>query len=280
MPTLRYTLCDVFTDRPLSGNALAVFTDAASLDPDTMQAVAREMNLSESVFLLPPESGGHFRLRIFTPRREVPFAGHPTLGAALLIGRSVALGRLVLETGRGPIEVRIERGGDTPAFGWMSQPIPTILPLASAGELLSALGLARSTLPIELYDNGIRHALVGAEDSRLVAQLTPDLGRLASLPVETTCVFAAGDGTWKARVFAPAFGIAEDPATGSAAGPLGWHLVRHERAAYDAELVIEQGAEIARPSKLYVRVRGHAEVAHEIEVGGQAIVIGRGELRL
>jgi trans-2,3-dihydro-3-hydroxyanthranilate isomerase len=279
MPTLRYTLCDVFTDRPLTGNALAVFSDAARLDPDTMQSVAREMNLSESVFLLPPGGGGHFRLRIFTPRREVPFAGHPTLGAALVIGRSVQLERLVLETGRGPIEVRIERNADQP-FGWMSQPIPTIAPLESARELLAALGLEKAMLPIELYDNGIRHALVAVEESALVERLTPDLGRLASLPVDAVSVFAGGDASYKTRVFAPAFGIAEDPATGSAAGPLGLHLVRHGRARYDTELIIEQGAEILRPSRLHVRVRGDGGEAERIEVGGQVVVIGRGELRL
>ncbi len=279
MRVLRYTLCDVFTDRPLTGNALAVFTEAGGLEPDRMQALARELNLSESVFLLPARPGAHFRLRIFTPRREVPFAGHPILGAALVIGRSVQLERLVLETGRGLVEVRIEREGDRPFRGWMSQPIPTITPFQPARPLLEALGLAEALLPIELYDNGIRHALVAVREPAQVARLAPDLGQLAALPVEATSVFAGGGGAWKTRVFAPIFGIGDDPATGSAAGPLGLHLVRHGLVLRETELAIDQGAEIGRPSRLLVCVHGDSD-AVQIEVGGQVVVLGRGELRL
>jgi trans-2,3-dihydro-3-hydroxyanthranilate isomerase len=280
MRTLRYSLCDVFTDRPLTGNALAVFTDPSGLEDGTLLALAREMNLSETAFLLPPKQGGHFQLRIFTPRQEVPFAGHPTLGAALVVGRSVQLERLTLETGRGLVTVRIERHAEVPVFGWMTQPQPTITRFDEQAALLEALGLTRAVLPIELYDNGIRHALVAVESAARVEKLVPDLSKLSLLGVDCTSVFAGQGQNWKTRVFAPRFGIPEDPATGSAAGPLGLHLVRHHLVAPGTELILEQGAEIQRPSRLWVRVVGNAEEAREIEVGGQAVVIARGELRL
>ncbi|HEY5960689.1 MAG TPA: PhzF family phenazine biosynthesis protein [Polyangiaceae bacterium] len=280
MNTYRYTLCDVFTDQPLTGNALAVFTNAAAMSPATMQAVAREMNLSETVFVLPPQTGGHFRIRIFTPRREVPFAGHPTLGAALVIGHSAQLDTLLLETGKGHVPVAIEREAATPVFGWMTQPKPTVGAFEPAGELLSALALERSLLPIEVYDNGVRHVLVAADTKERVARLSPDLGRLASLPFDCVSVFNAAGASVKTRVFAPAVGVNEDPATGSAAGPLGWHLLRHGLAESEQALDIEQGAEIARPSRLRVRVKGSANQAESIEVGGQVVVVGRGQLKL
>jgi trans-2,3-dihydro-3-hydroxyanthranilate isomerase len=280
MRALRYTLCDVFTDRPLTGNALAVFTNAGGLDDATLQALAREMNLSETVFVLPPQQGGHFRLRIFTPRREIPFAGHPTLGAALVVGRSVQLEQLLLETGRGLVPVRIEHQAELPVFGWMTQPLPTVTACEHPASLLDALGLTRAVLPIQVYDNGIRHALVAVESATLVEKLAPDLLRLSLLPVDCTSVFAGQGQAWKTRAFAPQLGIAEDPATGSAAGPLGLHLVRHGVVALGTELMLDQGTEIQRPSRLWVRVLGDGEQAQAVEVGGQAVVVGRGELKL
>jgi trans-2,3-dihydro-3-hydroxyanthranilate isomerase len=280
MPICRYTLCDVFTDRPLTGNALAVFTNAGQLPTETMQSVAREMNLSETVFVLPPQSGGHFRLRIFTPRREVPFAGHPTLGAALVIGQSVQLDCLLLETGMGQVPVAIEREAATPVFGWMKQPNPTVARVEEPTALLSALGLERSVMPIESYNNGVAHVMVAVESAERVSQLAPDLNRVAELPFDCVSVFHATGASAKTRVFAPAAGVAEDPATGSAAGPLGWHLLRHGRLEAGQVLEIQQGVEIARPAALRVRVQGDRARVESIEVGGHAVVIGRGELKI
>src|SRR3989440_1748255 len=156
MPTLRYVVADVFTDRPLAGNQLAVFTDGRGVDDATMQALAREMNVSETVFVLPPSDGGHARIRIFTPVAELPFAGHPVLGSAFVLGAPLQLGEIRLETGAGIVPVTLEREGARIVFGWMQQPIPEFEPFAQAEELQELLGV-RSQLPVELYRLGPGH---------------------------------------------------------------------------------------------------------------------------
>jgi len=277
----RYVLCDVFTDTPLAGNQLAVFTDGRGLDDETMQSIARELKLSESTFVFPSEQGGHAKVRIFTPATELPFAGHPTLGTAFVLAAPLQLLEIRLETGMGIVPVRLEREGDRIVFGRMEQPVPTVEPYAQEAELLSALGLERSELPVERYDNGAQHVYValGTEDE--VARLRPDLNRLAALEgvVGTNC-FAGADGRWKTRMFAPASGVPEDPATGSAAGPLALHLARHGRIAFGDEIEITQGIEIDRPSTLYARADGSADNVERVEVGGSAVVIARGELQV
>src|SRR5919204_440096 len=132
MPELRYVVADVFTDTPLTGNQLAVFTDGRDVDDDTMQKLAKEMNFSETVFVLPAEAGGHARIRIFTPALELPFAGHPVLGSAFVLAAPLQLGEIRLETGSGIVPVTLERDGARIAFGWMSQPIPDWEPFAEA----------------------------------------------------------------------------------------------------------------------------------------------------
>jgi trans-2,3-dihydro-3-hydroxyanthranilate isomerase len=279
--TLRYVVADVFTDRPLEGNQLAVFTDAREIPEELMQPLAREINFSETVFVLPAESDGHARIRIFTPTSELPFAGHPTLGSAFVLGQPMQLEEIRLETGAGVVPVRLEREGPRIVFGRMEQPIPTVEVYADEADLLSALGVERSELPVEVYDNGARHVYVtlGSEDE--VAGVRPDLGRLGELPGVLGVNTIAGSGTkWKTRMFAPGGGVAEDPATGSAAGPLAVHLARHGRIGFGEELEISQGAEIGRPSKLFARVDGSAEQLERVEVGGSAVVVARGEFRL
>ena len=281
--TLRYVLCDVFTDRPLQGNALAVFTDARAIadDPATMQALARELNLSETTFVLPAQKGGHARARIFTPTVELPFAGHPTLGTAYVLSAPLQMPLIRLELAAGIVPVRFESAGQTASFGWMSQPLPTVAPFAEAEAALGALGLHSSTLPIEIYDNGVRHVFIGVDSPAALAALKPDLVALARLDAGGFAVFApTGSVTWDLRVFCPAEGIAEDPATGSAAGPLGLHLVRHGRAQPGAELVFAQGARIDRPSSLFVRVEGPGARPVAIEVGGHVVSVARGEFVL
>jgi trans-2,3-dihydro-3-hydroxyanthranilate isomerase len=281
MPTLRYVIADVFTDRPLEGNQLGVFTDARGVDGELMQRLARELNFSETVFVLPAEGDGHARIRIFTPTIEVPFAGHPTLGTAFVLAAPMQLEEIRLETGRGVVPVRLEREGGRISFGRMRQPLPTVEPFAEEAKLLAALGVERSELPVELYDNGIQHVYVALSSEEDVASLRPDLGRLSDLPavIGINC-FAGAGARWKTRMFAPGDGVPEDPATGSAAGPLALHLARHGRIAFGDEIEVSQGAEIGRPSMLYARADGSADAVEAIEVGGSAVVVARGEFRL
>jgi trans-2,3-dihydro-3-hydroxyanthranilate isomerase len=252
-----------------------VFTDGRDLEAEEMQRLARELNLSESVFLLPAESDGDCRLRIFTPGQELPFAGHPVLGTAFVVAEALRTGSVKLETGRGTIPVDLQRDGLRISFGWMRQPIPTVEPYEKAEALLAALGLRRSELPVDAYDNGPVHAYVALATAAELAALKPDMNALAGLAVNAYC--CAGDGdTWKARMFAPAMGVQEDPATGSGAGPLALHLARHGRIDFGQEIVIRQGVEIGRPSRLHARVAGSSEAVERIEVGGAAVVVGRG----
>ena len=163
----------------------------------------------------------------------------------------------------------------------MEQPLPSVEPYEDEAELLEALRVERSSLPIEVYDNGIPHVYVtlGSEDA--VAALDPDLSRLAELSDVLGFNTIAGSGSkWKTRMFAPAGGVPEDPATGSAAGPLALHLARHGRIAFGDEIEISQGVEINRPSTLYARVEGSAEQVERVEVSGAAVTVSRGEFRL
>jgi trans-2,3-dihydro-3-hydroxyanthranilate isomerase len=276
----RYVVADVFTDTPLAGNQLAVFTDARDLPEARLQELAREMKFSETVFVYPSEVA-HARIRIFTPAVEVPFAGHPTLGSAFVLAGPLQLDEITLETGRGVVPVRLEREGARIVFGRMEQPIPTVEPYGAEAGLLDALGVARSELPVELYDNGLPNVYVALATEEEVAALRPDLGRLAELPAAIGVNCFAGSGKrWKTRMFAPAGGVAEDPATGSAAGPLALHLARHGLIAFGDEIEITQGVEIDRPSKLYARVEGGADRVERVEVGGSAVVVARGEFQL
>jgi len=280
MVDFRYVVCDVFTDTQLAGNQLAVFTDARGLDDGTMQALAREINFSEVTFVLPPEEGGHARIRIFTPLAEIPFGGHPTLGTAFVLAGPLQTPELRLETGRGIVPVRLEREENRVVFGRMDQPVPSIQPYEAEAELLGALAVERSELPVELYDNGMRHVYVCLPSEDEVARLRPELGPL-DLPPDLGINCFAGSGTrWKTRMFAPGGGIAEDPATGSAAGPLALHLARHGRIAFGDEIEISQGVEIGRPSTLFARAEGTADKVERVEVAGSAVVVARGEFRL
>ncbi|HWH55574.1 MAG TPA: PhzF family phenazine biosynthesis protein [Gaiellaceae bacterium] len=281
MPSFRYVVCDVFTDTPLTGNQLAVFTDARGLEDETMQSLARETNFSESTFVLPAEAGGDVKVRIFTPATEVPFAGHPCLGTAVVLATPLQLPEIRLETGRGIVPVRLEREDGRIRFGRMEQPLPSVRPFEAVDELLAGLGVAASELPVELYDNGIEHVYVALGSEAEVAAVRPDLERLAELPGVMGINCFAGTGLrWKTRMFAPGGGVAEDPATGSAAGPLAFHLARHGRIEFGAEIEISQGVEIRRPSTLFARVEGMPEAVERIEVGGSAVVVARGEFRL
>jgi trans-2,3-dihydro-3-hydroxyanthranilate isomerase len=288
MRTLAYRLCDVFTAQPFAGNALAVFLEADDVDPRLMQTLARELNLSECAFVLTPRADSReqeridARLRIFTPTMELPFAGHPTLGTAFVLAEPAPGGEATirLQTERGVSTVRLTRPDSAPAFGWMTQPLPSIRSYELERELLSALGVAAALSPIELYDNGPHYVLVELDTPERVASLRPDLGALAALGSLAVTTFARAGAGWKTRVFAPGEGIAEDPATGAAAGPTALHLARQGRIRFGETVTIAQGLEVGRPSTLYARVNGSVERVEQVEVGGHAVVVGRGELEV
>jgi trans-2,3-dihydro-3-hydroxyanthranilate isomerase len=275
----RYLVVDVFTSRPLEGNQLGVFLDGRPLGDADMQRLAREMNFAETVFLLPPSSDGTVAVRIFTPEEELPFAGHPVLGTAFAVGTALGLEKVVLETGLGPIPIALERNDGRVVFGRMQQPIPTPEPFDRVEELLAGLGVPTSQLPVELYRNGPAHVYVALPDERAVASLRPDMARLEDLEICANC-FAGSGRRWKTRMFAPGVAVPEDPATGSAAGPLAVHLARHGRIRFGEEIEIRQGEEINRPSLLYARVTGSAERIESVEVGGSAQIVASGSFGL
>ena len=278
MASFRYVVCDVFTDEPLAGNPVAVFTDAREIPETRLQTLARELRLSETVFVYPPAGEGHVAARIFTPDVELPFAGHPTLGTAFVLGGPLQLTEIRIETQAGVVPVRLEREGARITFGWMEQPVPEWEPAdpAVATELVAALGVRESELPVVLYHQGPGHWFVTLPSAEQVAALRPDLGALAALTAHGTVAVAPDGEAWRMRAFLPAIGIPEDPATGSAAGPLALHLARNGRAGWGDEIEILQGAEIGRPSTLFAVA--HSE--ERIEVGGSAVVVARGEFRL
>ncbi len=280
-----YVLLDVFTDTPLEGNQLAVFPAAVGLSAHDMQRLAREMKLSETVFVIAPEHGGDARVRIFTPAAELPFAGHPVLGSAVLVGDALGLDEVTVETQAGPVPVRLTRESERVSSGWMSQPLPTWRPFEREAELLEALGVGRSALPVETYTNGPHHVCVALDGDvatavAAVAALRVDMHALQELGGVMVSCFAGERSRWKTRVFAPALGVPEDPATGSAAGPLVVHLARHRRIAFGQEIQIRQGDEIGRPSLLRARVDGSSERIERVEVGGSAVIVARGQFLL
>jgi trans-2,3-dihydro-3-hydroxyanthranilate isomerase len=280
----RYVVLDVFTATPLEGNALAVFPDGEAFPEQDMLRMARELNLSETAFVLAPERGGDARVRIFTPAVELPFAGHPVLGTALVIARERGLASVTLETIAGLVPVRLvlegDGGSELAGRGSMEQPIPSWQAYGREADVLAALGVGHSGLPVELYENGPAFAYVELDGEEAVAALAPDMRALADLGSVGIVCFAGAGKRWKVRMFAPAAGVPEDPATGSAAGPLVVHLARHGRVAFGEEIEIHQGAEIARPSLLRARVTGTGERIERVEVGGSAVIAARGEFLL
>ncbi|MFE4592510.1 PhzF family phenazine biosynthesis protein [Streptomyces laurentii] len=281
MDTYEYTVADVFTDTPLEGNPAAVFLEATGLSSERMQRIAREMNLSETVFVLPAENDGDVRVRIFTPVNELPFAGHPTLGTAVVLGASHAAKELRMETAMGTVVFELERDdeGRVGAAG-MWQPLPTWEPYDRRGELLAGLDLMAtgSTLPVEVYHNGPRHVFVGLDSVAALSALEPDQRILARLPDMAANCFTGSGTRWRLRMFSPAYGVVEDAATGSAAGSLAVHLARHGLIPFDEWIEIRQGVEMGRPSTMRARVAGTPERIDAVQVAGSAVVVARGTL--
>nr|BFE60612.1 hypothetical protein GCM10020063_051380 [Dactylosporangium thailandense] len=404
-----YVIADVFTDTALEGNPLAVLPDAAGLSAECMQRIAREMNLSETTFVFPPIEGGDVRVRIFTPVGELPFAGHPTFGTAVVLAAighpSVRDGGLRMETGMGVVPFRFtgreprddgglreraqrgdgtcaagcdgglreraqrgdgtcaagcddgsmgvvpfrftgrephdagglrecaqrgdgmcaagrdgglreraQRGDGTRAAGCddgglgvasgmgvvpfrltgrehrarraitarMRQPIPVWEPYARAGELLAALGVRESTLPVEVYRNGPRHAFVGLDSVEALSALRVDLRALAAHEDLAANCFAPTDDplVWRARMFSPAYGVTEDAGTGSAAGPLALHLGRHGLVPLGGAITVRQGVEMGRPSTIRAQVSMLGGRVDRVEIAGSAVVVADGRLHI
>ncbi len=278
-----FTIVDVFTERPLAGNQLAVFADGPTIPEPLLQPLACEINFPMSVFAYPPERGGDVRLRIFSPKTELNFAGHPVLGAAVVTGAEGGQDVVNLETKIGTTPVTLRRDNGRVVGGRMRQAVPTANRMRDPGLLLAALGLERSTLPVEIYDNGMLNLYVGLETREAVRNLHPDPYDLVTIArerglenVSINC-FAGAGNAWKTRMFSPSMGVVEDPASGSAAGPLAVHLVRHGLAEPGVELDIRQGAEIGRPSLLHAVAHGHQDRVDRVDVFGGAQVVGRGE---
>lgn len=273
MRTLRYVIVDVFTTTALEGNPLAVFTGADGLDDDTMQALARETNLSETTFLQRATEGGTARLRIFTPEQELPFAGHPIIGSAWVIARATPIADVGFETGMGIIPVSIEREGGTLVGARMRQPDPLIGPADVEVEALGrALGTPLVGEPV-IAANGLTHLLCPVAD---VAAATPDWQALAAFDVRTIYLWAPPVGDeLRTRMFSTQTGIGEDPATGSSAGALGIHLLQ-SGVIEPGRWTMLQGVELKRPSWIEVDVDHGAPPV----VGGQCRVVARGEFQL
>lgn len=301
MRTLRYLHLDVFTDVRFEGNQLAVFPEPGDLTGGQMQVIAREMNFSESTFILPSEGGGDVKMRIFTPGEELPIAGHPTIGStfALAIEGVVAAGRrdVVFELGVGPTPVSLEWREGSLAFAWMTMPLPAFgATIADRAALARAMGVEPGDLadglPAQLVSCGVPYVLVPMATRRAVDAVSIERQAFArccrAAGIDETPVFffttegGSVDATAYSRMIAPAFGIAEDPATGSASGPLGCYLVQHGvvTPGRAGAMVSLQGAAMGRPSRIHISIDGEPDRITRVRVGGTSVLVGRGELTL
>jgi trans-2,3-dihydro-3-hydroxyanthranilate isomerase len=302
MRRLHYHLVDVFTDRAFGGNPLAVFANGRGVAPETMQAIAKEFNLSETTFVLPPDDPQNdWRVRIFTPGSELPMAGHPTIGTSFVLAREHLIRRdgpeanIVLEEGVGPVPVRVEFEDGEPVFAEMRQPLPRFGPrLADARAAAAMLSLDAedldSSLPLEVISCGVPFLFVPLRslDAARRARPRADLMEAASsdgVPPEVfvfTREVEHEGSTVHSRMFAPGLGITEDPATGGASGPLGCYLVRHGLVACDpaAEIVSEQGLEMGRPSFIKIRIERQGGDITAVRVGGRCHFMGEGFIEL
>jgi trans-2,3-dihydro-3-hydroxyanthranilate isomerase len=246
-----------------------------------MQRTARELNLSETVFLFDGDADADAAVRIFTPAAELPFAGHPVLGTAFVVGARTGGSLVRLRTGAGLVPISLQRDGAEIVFGEMAQPIPVAEAFGAVAELLEALGVAGTQVPVGAWRNGPLHLYVQLADAAAVDALAPDLGAVARIvPGGVSCYALIGPARVHSRVFVPALGVPEDPATGSAAGPLAVHLATHGVVPWGTEVAIEQGVAMGRPSQLRARAVGAPEGIEQVLVGGGAVAVAEGRYRL
>jgi trans-2,3-dihydro-3-hydroxyanthranilate isomerase len=302
MRRLRFVQLDVFTSEPFGGNQLAVFQDAQALSDAEMQAVAREMNYSESTFILPANDPKALcRVRIFTPASELPFAGHPVVGTTWALAYLGAIpgggSPVYLELGVGTLPVEILYEERKPSFVWMHQPLPKFEPWEGDRDALaSALGLTPAEfaddLPIERGSSGVGFVYIPLKSLEAVGRSRPGADLVAAManPTPHVGVFvftleqAPTGADVHGRMFGPEVGVIEDPATGAASGPLGVYLLRHGKKRPDAEretrIRLEQGVEMDRPSRIQIAITGSAEQIEDVRVGGESVVMAEGELYL
>jgi trans-2,3-dihydro-3-hydroxyanthranilate isomerase len=291
----RYLHYDVFTDRPLTGNQLAVFTDPTGLTADDMARITRETNFSECTFVSPAgRAGTDVRLHIFGPEGEMPFAGHPVIGSTFALAQEGLVkpgqGRLVLELGLGPTPVDLEWTGDELRFAWMTQRPPEYGRVLGARDAMaSALGIERSEIqggvPIQEVSCGLAFVLVPLATRAAVDRcvLDPRAGEAtlaeAGLAGRGLLVFSVEPGGDDAAVYTRMLGQRrEDPATGSASGPLGCYLVRHRLAPLGPGMVSRQGVKMGRPSRVHIRIGGTGDEITGVKVGGTSVLVGEGRI--
>ena len=293
----RYLQYDVFTDTPLAGNQLAVFTETAGLTAAQMQAMTRETKFSECTFVQPPElAGTDVRLRIFGPANEMPFAGHPVIGSAFALADDgiIAAGKndFTFGLGIGPTLVELEWQGDRLRFAWMTQQKPTYGPTFSAPPALAAaLGLDASALrpgvlPQEV-SCGSAFMFVPLASRAAVDQAVVDTRAVAvafesaKLTRRGLFIFSTEPGTDGATCYSRMMGANEDPATGSASGPLGCYLVKHGLVSPDraSEIVSTQGVKMGRPSRIHIKLDLRGGEITRVRVGGTSVLVGEGRLR-
>lgn len=296
MRRLHYHRVDVFTDRAFGGNPLAVFTNGRGLSTETMQAIAKEFNLSETTFVIPADEPAHdWRVRIFTPGAELPMAGHPTVGTSFVLAREHLIPRderettIILEEGVGPVPVRIEFNEGEPSFAEMRQPLPTFGPrLNDRAAVAAMLSLEESDieadLPVELVSCGVPflyvplRSLDAAHRARPRVDLIDRVAAEHGIPPEVfvfTREVEHEGSTVHSRMFAPSLGITEDPATGAASGPLGCYLVTYG-VFPEGDILSEQGVEMGRASFVHIRIEREGEQITAVRVGGRCHFAGEG----
>jgi trans-2,3-dihydro-3-hydroxyanthranilate isomerase len=293
----RYLHYDVFTDRPLTGNQLAVFTDPAGLTTDDMARITREMNYSECTFVLPAEQAGtDVRVRIFCPDGEMPFAGHPVIGSTFALAHAGLVkpprDRLILGLGIGPTPVDLEWKGPALTFAWMTQQLPRFGPTLHARDRMAgALGIERAALldgvPIQEVSCGLPFVFVPLRSRAAVdaCVLDPRASEAtineAGIAGRGIFVFSVEPGDDDAAVYSRMLGAdREDPATGSASGPLGCYLVRYGLVPPDqaGRIVGRQGVKMGRPSRVHIRIAGDPDGITDVKVGGQSVLVGDGRI--
>jgi trans-2,3-dihydro-3-hydroxyanthranilate isomerase len=296
-----FTLIDVFTSRPFGGNQLAVFTDGGALSASEMQELAHEMNFSESTFVMPTQPGTARRVRIFTPMREIPMAGHPTVGTTWVLASrgEIALDSpsvdATLQLGIGPVTVTVESTGGKPDFVWMAHREAEFGEKRDDRERIAqTLGITaadiRDDLPIQVVSTGFPFAFVPLRSLDALGRCTPNKGPIGALfkPADLrplVYMFVAeqsGEFSVRSRMFAPHDGIAEDPATGSAAAPFGAYAATYGliKPASKTEFLIRQGVEMGRPSEIRVEVARKGSGAFALRIGGRCAIVGEGAMFL
>jgi len=292
-PKLQMVQVDVFTDRALTGNALAVFLDARGLSTDQMQAIARETNLSETTFILPGDPAAEkqqaVRVRIFTVQEELPFAGHPTLGTAFVLRGQSGASEVRLALNVGTVPVRFEDPPGQPVFGEMTQKHPEFGTTHDPQAIAEASGLNVTdfdpSVPIQTVSTGIPYTIVALRSLHTLQDLRLDVHRATEYLARTGGRFfyfvCRETVDPKARLHARMlFYNGEDPATGSAAGCCSAWMVAHGLAASDERVLIEQGIEMHRPSCIFVRAAKHDNQVINVRVGGNCVEVLRGDFTL